>query len=109
MCCTIDLSLTFITNKKKITGEYFSGATSFQGRMFFKTHIKDIKAEKRSQSTQIKLWTNAENLYSVEEIDYDISLRFVVVVKLISSQPQNGRTLIRKGDIMRSSYKATRK
>ena len=75
----------------------------------FKTHIKDIKAEKRSQSTQIKLWTNAQNLYSVEEIDYDISLRFVVVVKLISSQPQNGRTLIRKGDIMRSSYKATRK
>ena len=39
-----------------------------------------------------------------------ISLCFVVVVKLISSKPQNGRrTLIRKGDITRGSYKGTRK
>ena len=39
-----------------------------------------------------------------------ISLCFVVVVKLISSPPQNRRgALIRKGDIMRGSYKGSRK
>ena len=46
------------------------------------------------------------DLFGPKEWIMKISLCFVVVVKLISSQPQNGRrTLIRKGDIMRSLYK----